>query len=374
LTYQQPPAQYGPPPGYPPQYGQAPAQPPAPQGAKGTLDDFYGQPSTGGGKGISWKDKQNGYRYVGVVKRTPVDADVFQDAEPPGSPNAGKLKTWRDGSPKLVMPVQLVIAHLDQFQQFTYPEHDASVFLRGAMKEEVTRAMQEAGASGVPQQGALMDITLTHRKPGNNIASNVYAVVYRPAGTWETDPAYAWVAQALAQPVQQATAPQAPAYGAPYNGAPQQAPYQQQAPAQYAAPAQAAPNPQQYAQPGAQPYGGPAQQPQYGGQAYDPNTPQGQFHGATGSAEYGAPPAQQFTQATTPQAPEHAAPQGYAPQPGAESNQQYTQQQLPIQTGPAPAQPGVQGPALNPAQQNLLARMTGGGQQAAPSDQTAPQG
>lgn len=362
------PGQYGPPPGVPQQgYGQ-PQQPPMPQGAKGTLDDFYGQPSTGGGKGISWKQKPDGYRYVGVVSRTPADGDVFQDSDP----QTKTLKTWRDGSPKLVMPVQLHIAWLDQWQQMTYPDTEASVYLRGNMKDEVTRAMQEAGVSGVPQQGALMDVTLTHRKPGNNIASNVYAVTYRPAGTWETDPAYAWVAQFLQQAGQAAQAAATPT--------PQQAPYQQQAPAQYAALAQAAPNPQQYAPQGVPAYGGQAPQPQYGQQAYAPNPQAQQYQQApqdqgTQQPQYGQPmnpsqgqaqwPVQQAnpnTQAPVNQAPAPSQPAGQ-PQPQNQTTTQ-GQQQLPIPgvNGPVPQQ-GVTGSQLDPAQQALLARMTGGQQQ-----------
>jgi hypothetical protein len=352
-AYGQPaPGQYGPPPGAPnPGYG-VPQQPPVPQGAKGTLDDFYGQPSGASGKGISWKNKPNGYRYVGVVRRTPQDSDVFQDSDP----QTKTLKTWRDGSPKMVLPVPLDLVWLDAWQQQEYSDREAAVFLRGGMRDEVTRAMQEAGVSGVPQQGALMDVTLTHRKPGNNIATNMYAVVYRPAGTWENDPAYAWVAQQLqgggAPAPQSQPQQQPPAYGAPYGGAPQ-GPYQQQNPAQYGgAPSQAAPNPQQYAPQGAQAYGGPAQQPQYGGQAYDPNT-QGQV----------------AQQQNAPQAPAQPAPQ---PQ-----NQQYSdpsqvngQQQLPYGNQPPQgqqAQAGVTQSQLAPAQQQLLGRLTGGQSGPAPA-------
>jgi hypothetical protein len=345
------PGQYGPPPGAPnPGYG-VPQQPPAPQGAKGTLDDFYGQPSGTSGKGISWKNKPNGYRYVGVVRRTPQDSDVFQDSDP----QSKQLKTWRDGSPKMVLPVPLDLVWLDAWQQQEYADREAAVFLRGGMRDEVTRAMQEAGASGVPQQGALMDVTLTHRKPGNNIATNMYAVVYRPAGTWENDPAYAWVAQQLSTtapnqqvaPAEQYPQQQSPAYGAPYGGAPQ-GPYQQQAPAQYAAPAQAAPNPQQYAPQGVPAYGGQAQQPQYGGQAYDPNTQQ-----------QGQPPAGMQAPAGAPNAGVQAAqPQQQYNDP----SQVNGQQQLPYGNQPPQgpqAQAGVTQSQLAPAQQQLLGRLTG---------------
>lgn len=369
--YQPPAPQYGPPPGVPNTgYGQ-PQQPPVPQGAKGTLDDFYGQPSGPSGKGISWKQKPDGYRYVGVVRRTPTDSDVFQDSDP----QTKQLKTWRDGTPKMVLPVPLTLAWLDQFQQMEYPDREAAVFLRGNMRDEVTRAMQEAGQSGVPQQGALTDITLTHRKPGNNIATNMYSVIYRPAGSWENDPAYGWVLSQLQGP---ATAPQpqqnqfqqqAPAQQ--YGGAPQ-GPYQQ-APAQYAVP-QANPNPQQYAVQGSMSPGA----PQYGGPAYDPNNPMNQPYGIgakgydpVGDAVQGNGPL------ATPQ--QQAAVQQPQPQNGQAQGQQQLPfpqggqapqgaGQMPAANGPVP-QAGVTPSQLDQNQQQLLARLTAGQQ-----GQQAPQG
>jgi hypothetical protein len=362
------------PPGYgqqAPPYGQPP-MPPVPQGAKGTLDDFYQQPSQGSGKGLTWNNAPNGYTYVGVVTRTPADGDVFQDSDP----KSKQLKTFSDGRPKLVLPVQLRLVWQDALQQQNFPDQDARMFLRGGLRDEVTRAMQEVGESGVPKQGALVIVTLTHRKPGNNIATNVYAVTYRPQGTWETDPAFAAVAQQLAQP---APAPQASA-------APQQAPYQQQAPAYAPAPAPAYPNPQQYAQApqyGQAPVGGgvmptqagqpPAQQaaPQYGGQAYDPNQAQVQQPYQAAPNAYPQAPQDQGTQ--QPQGAQvnpsqGQAPGGYAPQP------QYTQPQLPM-TAPAgalppqgqpPTQPGVQPSGLSPEKQALMNRLSGGQGQAGP--------
>jgi hypothetical protein len=300
------------------------------------------------------------YRYVGVVAKTPQDADVFQDSDP----QTKQLKFWRDGNPKMVLPVQLRLAFLDAWQAQEYRDGDASVFLRGAMKEEVSRAMGEAGVAGVPQQGALMDITLTHRKPGNNIASNVYAVVYRPAGTWETDPAYTWVAQALQQPVQAAATPQAP---------------YPQASAQYAAPAQAPyqghaqPNPQQYAQ--AAPLSQGQAPQQYGQQAYDPNqytqgqpqpapqygqAPAGAAGAGVQAANYAAPGQPGLPAGANPntQAPAQQGqqPYGVQTQPAGQP-----QQQLPIPgvNGPVPQQ-GVTPSQLDPNQQQLLARISGG--------------
>lgn len=360
-------------------------QQPVQQGARGTLEDYYNQPTTGSGKGLTWKGVPDGYTYVGVVQRTPVDGDLFQDSDP----QTKQLKTFRDGSPKLVLPVQLRIHHMDAMQAQTFPDGDARMFLRGALRDEVTRAMAEVGESGVPKAGALVIVTLTGRKPGNNIATNQYAVQYYPAGTWEQNfPQYTYLIPGQHAPAPQQFQQQAPQQ---FGGAPQQAPYQQQAPAQYAAPAQAAPNPQQYAQ------------PQYGQQAYDPNPqaapqyaapqaapvqanaavqqPNPQAQQAPAPAQYAQAPAMGQAAGVQPQGnPNTQAPvnQGPAPQqfqqPAAQPQQQVQgQQQLPIPgvngqapAGPPPAQPqiGVTGSALDPAKQQLLARLSGGAQPA----------
>lgn len=360
---QQAPQGYAPQPPYgqqaPMQQAPVPAGPPLPQG---TLDDFYNQRSVGSGKGLSWNQKPDGYRYVGVVTKTPGNADVFVDTQP--AAQGGMPKQNRDGSYKYVLQVQLRIAWLDQFQQFTYPEQDARLFLRGGLRDEVTRAMHEAGAEGVPQEGALIDVTLTGRKPGNNIATNIFAVVYRPAGTWENDPQYA------------PFAPQLLGGQAPQPN-PQQAPYQQQAPAQYAAPAQAAPNPQQYAQQAYDPnqYAQAAllpqgqAAPQYGQPAYDPNTPQP-------SAPVNPGPAPSQPAAYDPNNPQY--PQGrqqqlpYAPQgpQGGPAPQGPSQMPAggPGPQGPQP-QPGTTGSALDPARQQLLARITNQQAQQPPQQQ-----
>ena len=355
-----------------PQYGQqGPMQPPVPQGPplpQGTLDDFYNQRSVGAGKGLSWNQKPDGYRYIGVVTKTPGNGDVFVDTQP--AAQGGMPKQNRDGSYKYVLQVQLRIAWLDQFQQFTYPEQDARLFLRGGLRDEVTRAMHEAGAEGVPTEGALIDVTLTGRKPGNNIATNIFAVVYRPAGTWENSAEYGSFAQAL---LSGAPAPQPNQY---LQQQMQQAPYQQ--PQSAPAPVQgvpgygqANPNPQQYAQPYPQPSGttpqaavaGPA--PQYGGQAYDPNTQPVQANAAAGYPNQPSAPVNQGPAPSQPAAYDPNAQQGQMQLPYAAPNSPQggpAPAQGPSQTpagGPAPQpQPGTTGSALDPARQQLLARIT----------------
>lgn len=292
--------------GVPQGYGQ-PQQPPAPQGAQGSLDDFFGQPTTGGGKGISWKGVPDGYTLHLVVARPITDGDVFQESDP----HTKALRFWRDGRPKfaLQVPIKFLVPVP------THPDGDGRLFLRGQLQEEVSRAMAEAGASGtVPESGAYLRVTLAYRKPGNNIAQNIFQVLYRSPGTWENDPSllqqqYAAPAQATPNPQQ---APQQ------YGGAPQ-GPYQQ------------TPSPQQYAQPASLPQG--QGTPQYGGQAYAPN----------------------------PQAAPAAPQQGTLPgMPDPNLQQQPPQ-------GQPPVQPGVQPSGLPPAQQALVERMKG-------NAQPAPQG
>lgn len=360
-----------------PGYGQPAPQGPPQQDLSGDLESFYAQRSTGGGKGISWKGVPDGFTIMGVVSRPINNGDVFKETYAPNTPQAGQLRTNRDGSPKYAMQVPLRLIILDAFQARDYPDGEARLFLRGQLRDETTRAMAEVGApEGPPEAGAFMRVTLTHRKPGNNIAQNIFAVIYRSPGTWESDPNLtAYAQQPQAQPNPQA------GYGAP-----QQAPYQQQVqqPQQYAAPAQAAPNPQQYAPQGAQAYGGPAQQaydpnqyaqPQYGQQAYDPN--QGYVPNQESPITGAHYPAQGQNVATL-----NGQPMSYAVQP--DPNPQYAQQgqpQAPAQYAQAPAgavaqvsqaplpgmpnpnqppvQNGVQPSGLSPEKQALLNRVAG---------------
>lgn len=367
-------APYAPPPGYGMPNGQM--APPAPVGAQGGLEDFFGQPATGGGKGVSWKGVPDGFTIYTVVARPITDGDVFQESDP----QTKALRTFRDGRPKfaLQVPVRFLVPLP------SHPDGDGRVFLRGQLRDEVTRAMAEAGApEGAPESGAFMRITLTHRKPGNNIAQNIFAVLYRSPGTWEQDP------NLLQQQIHAtATAPsvpynqgipanyppqqpaQSPGAGQVYGGAPQ-GPYQPQAQAQYAAPAQAAPNPQQYAQ------------PQYGQQAYDPNQGQPSAFTQMAAAQGAIPdPAQmQATYAQNAQGQPAPNPQQYSQQGQPPATMQAPagavnaggQAPLPGMPNPSqpPVQPGVQPSGLDPARAALLARVSGQQAQGQPQQ---PQG
>jgi hypothetical protein len=211
---QQMPPQAFPAQGYAPQVPQQPAVPLA----DGSLDAFYNQPNTGGGPGVSWKGKPDGYTIQGVVPRDVTNADVTQEVGAPNTQQAGQPQFYRDGRPKFVMAVPLQVP-----QSPEYPEGEARLFVRGQLRDELSRAMTVAGVTGAPTAGSVITVTLVERKQGRGaIPQNVFHVTYTPAGA---------PAPAIQQPVNQ---PQ---------------PVQQQyapAPAQQFAP-QA--TPQQYAQP-----------------------------------------------------------------------------------------------------------------------------
>lgn len=226
-------------PTYPPAQGyQQPAQgyPPqqqAPQLAQGSLDDFYNQPSSGGGPSL--KFEEIGTRYIGIVTRSLGAGDVQQQTDTQGRP-----LFFKDGRPKFVMKVPL------QMQPSpAYPDGIAQWYVKGGTRDELSRAMAEAHApEGAPEAGSIIDVTFTGTRnsgPGMNPAK-VFAVRYtRPEGAVATSPAPA-PQETAQQPVQQQ-------YQAPQQPAPQ--------------PVEAQAAQQQYAQPVAQQAPQQAPAPQY---------------------------------------------------------------------------------------------------------------
>jgi hypothetical protein len=212
-----PPQAYAPP---VPQY--APPAPSAPPLANGSLDDYYSQPTGGGGPGISWKDKPLGTTYAGIVKRDVTNGDVVQDTDF----TTKQPKFYRDGRPVFVMKVPLQGQPSQEF-----PDGEFAFWVRGQARDELARAMAEAGCEGAPKAGAVVQVTLVERKPsraGN--PANIVRITYQPPTGGQQ------VAQAPApQPVQQqAPAPQPVVEQAPtqqYAPQPQVQQYQQQAPA-----------------------------------------------------------------------------------------------------------------------------------------------
>lgn len=210
---QQFPGVYGAPPAYggfqPPQ--QYPPQPPM-QLQNGTLSDYFNQPSTDGGPGLTWRDKVTkadkpiGSRYIVQIIRDVKDSDVRQQTTMATPQTPAQPKAYRDGRPMLEMavPCRLLEAIPHEF-----PDGTATWYVKGQGRDELVRAMTEAGAPkpGEPQGGDMAVITLTERKPsrGGGVPANIVAVQYQCA-----NPNLVTVAPSPA-PVAQ-PAPQAPQY------------------------------------------------------------------------------------------------------------------------------------------------------------------
>lgn len=351
--YPQPQQQFPPqqPQGYPPQQaphggpgygqfpGQQPGQAPQPEPVQGSIEGFYSQPSTGGGKSLAFE--QPGARYIARVARTVQNSDIEHSTKV----NSTELDYFRDGTPKMVMKVPVLVAP-DQ----TRPDGQGQLYVRGGMRDELSRAMQEAGsASQVPEAGALIDITFTGTRPGapGYSPTKVYSITYTlPEGVAPVQPGQ--------QPQQVASVPQAqqPAPAAAPPAAPQQQydpaayanggvvpgygqqqpPYQQPAPQQVAPPA-APPAPPAPPAPGAlSPVPGAPAQPGQGFPPQQVGAPPAPPVGAPAAAPPMAPPAQA------------TAPSGYPEAPGAVP-------QLP--------------PGFDPAQAQMMANLVAqaGGQQ-----------
>lgn len=178
----QPPQQYAPP---------APPQAPLPAG---TLDDFFNQPTTAGGPSLKFKDRPIGTAYAGIVARAITNADIR-----PQTDNEGRPQTYSDGRQRFVMVIPLIVQQTQEF-----PEGRAAWYCKGQARDELVRAMQEAGApGGPPEPGATIMVTLVSHRPTPKGTAYQYRVDFRrPDGAAPV---------AAAQPVpEQAPAPQAP--------------------------------------------------------------------------------------------------------------------------------------------------------------------
>lgn len=235
--FQQPqaPAQYPPQqfaPGYPAPTPAAPAV----QLAQGSIDDFYNQPSAGGGAAL--KFEAIGQTYTGIVTRPITSADIQQQTDTLGRP-----QTFRDGRPKFVMKVPLQLQPTPD-----RPDGLAQWYVKGQARDELVRAMAEAGApAGAPEPGAIIQVTYVSQRasgPGMNPAKQFHVVYTRPDGQ-TSSPAPAVQAPVAQQPTAfaQAAAPDLAALQAQQAAqlaaaqAAQAAAVPQQAPAQPASPA-----------------------------------------------------------------------------------------------------------------------------------------
>ena len=213
---QQPPAQapYQQAP-YPPQYvqpGGYQVGPPPPPAQRGSLSDYYDAPSSAEGKPWSFTDANRqpllGTTHIGIVAREMRDGDVRQQTVP----NSNVPVTYRDGRPKWVM----VIPMLQQPDQ-VYPDGRATLWVRGQMRDELMRAMKQAGCDEGqlrrgPEANAVVKVTLVSVQPvpGMN-ARSIFQIEYtRPPGApmttlttpVPTEPHQMQFDPPLAQPVQ----------------------------------------------------------------------------------------------------------------------------------------------------------------------------
>jgi hypothetical protein len=143
--------------------------------AQGSIDDFFNQPSAGGGKSLSFKVV--GTRYIGIVTRPLGNGDIQQQTDVQGKP-----QFFRDGRPKFVMKVPLQMQPSAE-----HPDGLGVWFVKGQARDELARAMSEAGApAGPPEQGSIIDISYVgDRQAGAGFnPAKQFAVVYtRPDGS-----------------------------------------------------------------------------------------------------------------------------------------------------------------------------------------------
>lgn len=217
-TQTQYPPQYAPaaPQHYPPQQYYAPPPPPPPPVVTGSLTDFYGAPSTAS-KAWVFRDKPIGTSYSGIVARVVGNGDVRQQTDQGGRP-----QTYKDGRPKWVMIVPMMVQPSPE-----YPEGQASWWVKGQARDELARAMAEAGApEGPPEAGAGITVTLIGQRPipGMNPAFQYRIQYLRPGGAAPAPqpmaPTYTPPPQ-VPTPEPQYVAPPQPVYAQP---APPQAP------------------------------------------------------------------------------------------------------------------------------------------------------
>ncbi|BEL07849.1 hypothetical protein Q0Z83_060400 [Actinoplanes sichuanensis] len=240
-----PPHGYGQPQYAPQQYQQpVPAQPLPSVG----LDDYWQQPSSAGGPSLKFKDAQGnpqiGKAYEGFIARTITDGDIR-----PQTDRNGQVQTYRDGRPKAVMVVPLIMQPSQEF-----PDGQAGWWVKGQSRDELARAMAEAGApAGAPESGAWVRITLVSVRPIPNMSPAFqYRVEYRrPAPTVDGPapglpiptppvpaPAPVYAPQQQAAPVMSTASGQPIVHQQPVPPAPP-AQQQQQPPAPQPVPAQA---------------------------------------------------------------------------------------------------------------------------------------
>lgn len=155
--------------------------------ARGTLEDFYNQP-TGSGGGPSITSKFFNKRAFGSwlqleVAADSTDADVRQQTTPQGIP-----QTFKDGRPKFVLVVKVkVLGSSDGTHVTEFPDGMGSLWVKGVLADELRRSMAAVGdASGYPKAGAIIVMSSTgeqaSRTPGFS-ATKLYKLDYANPAT-----------------------------------------------------------------------------------------------------------------------------------------------------------------------------------------------
>jgi len=188
------------------EYSNPAAVQPAAQLARGTLEDFYNQPTSGSAPSITSKfftKRAMGSWLSLEVLRDVTNADVKQQTTPQGQP-----QTFRDGRPKFVLVVPVKVTGSSDGTHVTeFPDGEGSLWVKGVLADELRRAMTAAGdPSGYPKGGAQIVMQSAGEKasrtPGFS-ATKLYSLQY--AGP------VASAAEAIANPTTQIPSATAPA-------------------------------------------------------------------------------------------------------------------------------------------------------------------
>lgn len=157
---------------------------PQPTLARGTLEDFYNQPTgSGGGPSVTSKfftKRAQGSRLQMRVISDVTNADVRQQTTPQNIP-----QTFKDGRPKFVLVVKVqVLWSSDGTHVTEFPDGLGSLWVKGVLADELRRSMAAAGdASGYPKGGSIIDMTSAgeqaSRTPGFS-ATKLYQLQYVP--------------------------------------------------------------------------------------------------------------------------------------------------------------------------------------------------
>jgi hypothetical protein len=201
----------------------------------------------GGGRTISWADKDQMGRFITKPYGTSYEGYVMQDGAnlTPSQQtdyNTGALLTWNDGKPKL----QIFIPVQTQLREDPQDDGKRTLVVKqsSALQAAIRDAVERSGAKGL-QQGGYLKVTLTGEVPGQGSPRKTFEAVYTPAAQGVV------MGQGQGQAQQGQQVPQQPAqpqYQQPQASAPQQFQGQPQQPAQpqyqQPVPSQPAPAPQ----------------------------------------------------------------------------------------------------------------------------------